>query len=281
MLWASAGGLTLVAVVGLADEPAALPGPIIDGTGPGWRALGEDDFAQVNCDPDTWTWKDGVVHCTGQPVGVTRTKKPVTNFELVAQWRHLKSGGNSGIFVWASEKALTGLKPNSLPPGGIEVQVLDHGYAEQYEKNTGKKPDWFTTNGDVFPVGSSRMKPFPPVSPDGSRSFPTKHLSEGRRRVEPLLRPRHQRRGPALGQRRGGLRRQRLRAGNRLPLPRVRGLAGRVQEPADPRAAVNTDLPRKTFRMRPWHRRKPCPRWWTCGPWRPGSARGMVRRAGR
>ena len=103
---------------------------------------------------------------------MTRTKDPVTNFELVAQWRHLRSGGNSGIFVWAPEKALKDLKPGKLPPGGIEVQVLDHGYAEQYEKQTGKKADWFTTNGDVFPVGTSKMKPFPPVSPDGSRSFP-------------------------------------------------------------------------------------------------------------
>ena len=85
--------------------------------GAGLEELGEDDFVNVNCDPDTWTWKDGVVHCTGQPVGVTRTKKPVTNFELVAQWRHLRSGGNSGIFVWAPEEALTGLKPQLAAPG--------------------------------------------------------------------------------------------------------------------------------------------------------------------
>lgn len=163
----------------VADEPSGLPRAYLDGTGPGWRALGEDDFTRVNCDPDTWTWKDGAVHCKGRPVGVIRTKRPVTNFELVAQWRHLKPGGNSGIFVWASEKALTGLKPDALPPGGIEVQMLDHGYAEQYQKKTGKKPDWFTTNGDVFAVGASRMKPFPPLSPDGSRSFPTKNLSRG------------------------------------------------------------------------------------------------------
>ena len=174
-----AAGLMLATIVGMADELGALPRAGIDGTGPGWRALGEEDFTNVNCNPETWTWKDGVAHCTGKPVGVTRTKQPVKNFELVAQWRHLKSGGNSGIFVWAPEQALTGLKPNSLPPGGIEVQVLDHGYAEQYEKDTGKRPDWFTTHGDVFPVGSSRMKPFPPVSPDGSRSFPSKHLSKG------------------------------------------------------------------------------------------------------
>ena len=56
---------------------------------------------------------------------------------------------------------------------------LDHGYAEQYEKQSGKKADWFTTHGDVFPVGKTKMTPFPPVSPDGRRSFPSKRLSKG------------------------------------------------------------------------------------------------------
>ncbi|MDB5350372.1 MAG: hypothetical protein JWN86_1619 [Planctomycetota bacterium] len=163
----------------IAAAPTAEPRAFVDGTGPGWKTLGEADFERVNCDPSTWTWKDGFVHCTGQPVGVTRTKSQYTNFELVAQWRHLKSGGNSGLFVWAGEASLEGLKPGTLPRGGIEIQVLDHGYAEQYEKDTGKKPDWFTTHGDVFPVGTSKMKPFPPISPDGSRSFPSKRLSKG------------------------------------------------------------------------------------------------------
>ena len=161
-----------------ADEPAPAPVARIDGAGPGWRTLGAADFADVNCGPKTWTWKDGAVHCTGEPVGVIRTTKPLGNFELSARWRHLKSGGNSGIFVWASKSSLDALKPGGLPHG-VEVQVLDHGYAEQYEKQTGKKPDWFTTHGDVFPVGATRLTPFPPVSPDGSRSFPSKRLSKG------------------------------------------------------------------------------------------------------
>ena len=163
----------------MADDPVDLPKATIDGTGLGWRTLGEADFARVNCDPETWTFKEGVVYCTGKPIGVLRTTKQYTNFELVAEWKHLSSGGNSGIFVWASEASLEGIKPNSLPRGGIEVQILDHGYAEQYEKQSGKKADWFTTNGDVFPVGTSKMKPFPPLSPDGSRSFPRKQLSKG------------------------------------------------------------------------------------------------------
>jgi hypothetical protein len=172
-----AGMLLIFAALGMADEPAA-PRAFVDGTGPGWRALGEEDFVPVNGNPDTWTWKDGEVHCTGQPIGVTRTRKPVTNFELVAQWRHLRSAGNSGIFVWVSDQALEGLKPNALPKGGIEVQALDHGYIERLKEQ--KKPtDWLTTNGDVFAVGTSKMTPFPPVSPNGKRAFPSKNLSKG------------------------------------------------------------------------------------------------------
>lgn len=179
----SALALTLAALVICGPASAAGAGTAgrayLDGSGPGWRGLGEADFVNVNCNPDTWTWKNDQVHCTGQPVGVTRTKNPLTNFELVAQWRHLKSGGNSGIFVWASDESLADLKPGTLPRGGIEIQVLDHGFAAQYEKQSGKKADWFTTHGDVFPVGTSNMTPFPPVAPDGRRSFPTKHLSKG------------------------------------------------------------------------------------------------------
>jgi hypothetical protein len=160
-------------------EELDLPKAFIDGNGPGWVALGESDFAAVNCDPETWTWSEGVIHCTGRPVGVIRSARTYTNFELVVQWRHLRSAGNSGVFLWAPQEALTGLKPDQLPPGGIEVQVLDLGYAEQYEKQNQKKPDWFTTHGDVFPVGSSDMRPFEPAAPDGKRSFPRKELSKG------------------------------------------------------------------------------------------------------
>jgi len=161
-----------------AEESSALPKAAIDGTGPGWRTLGKDDFVNVNCNDDTWSFEDGLIKCTGQPVGVMRTTKKYTNFELVVQWRHLKPAGNSGVFVWVPEQSLEGLQPGRLPHG-IEVQILDHAYKTNYEKNSGKTADWFTTNGDVFAVGSSKMKPFPPLSPNGSRSFPRKNLSKG------------------------------------------------------------------------------------------------------
>jgi hypothetical protein len=175
--------LTIVAGLILAShhsvcraDDSALPKASIDGTGPGWKSLGKDDFVNVNCDADTWAFdENGLIRCTGKPVGVVRSKNELTNFELVVQWRHLKAAGNSGVFVWAIEDSLKSLKPNQLPHG-IEVQVLDPGYTENYEKKTGKKADWFTGHGDVFPVGKSKMKPFPPISPNGERSFPRKQL---------------------------------------------------------------------------------------------------------
>ena len=161
------------------QDPQGLPKAFIDGAGPGWRALVKEDFTNVNCYPETWAWKDGVISCTGRPIGVTRTQQTFTNFEQVVEWRHLRSGGNSGVFVWVSDEALKDLKPGALPGYGIEVQMLDHGFADQYEKRTGKKGDFFTTNGDIFAVGKSKLKPFPPTSPNGSRSFPRKNLSKG------------------------------------------------------------------------------------------------------
>lgn len=170
-------GLLSCAVVCTADE--ATPKAFIDGTGPGWISLGQGDFTNVNCYSNTWSFTGEEIRCTGQPIGVMRTVRTYTNFEAVVLWRHLKPGGNSGMFVWAGAAGLKGLPPGKLPRLGIEVQMLDHGFAEQYEKNTGNKGDWFTTNGDIFAVGDSKLKPFPPLSPNGTRSFPRKQLSKG------------------------------------------------------------------------------------------------------
>ncbi len=176
-----------------AQDAAVPPKAFIDGRGSGWRDLGEADFENVNCAADTWTWKDGLAQCTGKPVGVIRTKKEFTNLELVTQWRHMKAAGNSGIFLWATEEGMKDLKPNALPKVGIEVQVLDLGYETNFEKSKGKPSDWFTSHGDVFPVGGSKMKAITPQitytrddgstyvvgKPDSSRSFPTKRLTKG------------------------------------------------------------------------------------------------------
>ena len=101
------------------------------------------------------------------------SERQYENFILEVEWRHLSSGGNSGVFIWGTPIAAPGVPFLR----GIEVQVLDHGYAEQYEKQNGKKSDWFTTHGDVFPIHGASMKPF--GRHNGDRSFPSEDRSKG------------------------------------------------------------------------------------------------------
>jgi hypothetical protein len=179
----------------IALSAAETPRAFINGTGPGWRAMTEADFTHVNCQPDTWSFgKDGLIKCTGKPVGVIRTKKQITNLALVVQWRHMKHAGNSGVFLWAMPESIKKLEAGKgRLPAGIEVQVLDLGYETNWEKGKGKPSDWFTSHGDVFPTGGARMKAFTPEitytrkdgskytvgKPKSSRSFPTQRLTNG------------------------------------------------------------------------------------------------------
>jgi len=156
----------------------------------GWRRLTLADFVNVNGDATTWSERDGVIACSGLPVGGARSLRTYTNFELELDWRHLTHAGNSGVFLWCPESAFTGLAPGELPRSGIEVQVLDLGYESDWEAAHGAPSDWFTSHGDVFPVGDSRMTARMPQidyvdvagrrytvgSPESMRSFPTKRL---------------------------------------------------------------------------------------------------------
>lgn len=120
-------------------------------------------WVNVNCAPETWTVRDGMLHCDGVPTGALRTERQYENFVFEAEWRHLKPAGNAGIFVWSSP----------LPACGqpflraIEVQVLDHGYGQTEN---------YTTHGDVFPIHGSTMSPFGRSS--GQRSFPSESRSK-------------------------------------------------------------------------------------------------------
>ena len=143
----------------------------------GFRDLVADDFAVVNSEPETWTWKDGVLHCTGEPLGVLRTKKQFKNFELIVEWMHERAAGNSGVFVWVTPDSIRRVNGKPGLPDGIEVQILDHGLKDKVAA-MGKDNSWFATNGDVFPVRVD-LTPFPPLSPDGSRSFPRRKLANG------------------------------------------------------------------------------------------------------
>ena len=172
----------MMSLTSVAQEPSSesqkRPAALIDGNGPGWQKLTFEDFVNVNCKPDTWSQKDGIIVCKGNCNGGLRTQEPYTNFEMVMQWKHLRRSGNSGVFIWSPKKVLDQLQPGALPQG-IEIQILDHGYAEDWKKSKGQNPDWFTTHGDVFPVGAADMQPFLPAAPNGKRSFPSADHSKG------------------------------------------------------------------------------------------------------
>lgn len=191
---ALAAGLTLRTQdsVSTADlRPDGLQRAYVDGDG--WTELTLDDFVNVNGTDTTWTSVDGMIVCSGKPNGGARTKAPYTNFELVLEWKHHVHAGNAGVFLWCPESAFTDLPPGTLPRSGIEVQVLDLGYEENWKQNKGQHSDWFTSHGDVFPVGASSMKAFTPEiqysdesgesyrvgNPRSSRSFPTRRLTRG------------------------------------------------------------------------------------------------------
>jgi len=137
-------------------------------TEPGFKPLfnGRDlrGWVNVNCAPETFTVREGMIHCDGVPTGALRTERQYENFILELEWRHLKAGGNAGVFIWSGPMPALG-QPFLR---AIEVQVLDHGYG---------KSDWFTTHGDIFPIHGSTMKPFAPSR--GDRSFPKESRSLG------------------------------------------------------------------------------------------------------
>lgn len=130
-------------------------------------------WVRVNGSADTFTARDGMIIDTGLPIGVMRTERRYENFILEFEWRHLKSGGNSGCFAWSD-----GLPQVGGPfPRGIEVQVLDPGYGRAHKGEN----EWFTCNGDLFPVRGATMTSAGRVSKNGRRSFP----SEDRTRPSP------------------------------------------------------------------------------------------------
>src|SRR5690242_11217960 len=78
-------------------------------------------WVNVNCAPDTWQVRDGVIYCTGKPRGILRTQNMYENYVLELDWRHLKPKGNAGLFVHSDALPQIG-RPFSR---SIEVQIMD------------------------------------------------------------------------------------------------------------------------------------------------------------
>jgi len=115
-------------------------------------------WVNVNVAPDTFTVKDGILVSTGQPTGTIRTERMYENFVLELEWRHLKPGGNAGLFIWGDPLTAVGT-PFSR---GIEVQVLD-----------GRNSETYTSHGDVFSIWGASMKPDRPHPNGAQRCLPS------------------------------------------------------------------------------------------------------------
>ena len=120
-------------------------------------------WVDVNTSPDTWQVKDGLLVCSGKPIGVMRSEKQYENFILHIEWRHMKPGGNSGVFVWSE-----GFVPEGRRlPKGMEVQMLELEWVNLHRKANGEPQDIGYISGELFGAGGLTATP---DNPRGSRS---------------------------------------------------------------------------------------------------------------
>lgn len=134
---------------------------------PSWKDLfnGRDltGWVNVNCAPDTWTVRDGVIVCSGKPTGVLRTERMYENFILHIEWMHLEAGGNSGCFAWAGAVP----EADSPFPKGLEIQMLELEWPNLNRDKDGKPRDIGYVSGELFGVGGNKVVP---DNPRGQRS---------------------------------------------------------------------------------------------------------------
>jgi hypothetical protein len=112
----------------------------------------------TNTPSETWSFRDGMLVCTGKPIGEIRTEKMYQNFIMEFEWRHMVPRGNAGLFVWADDITSKGVPFHR----GIEVQILENAYGDN---------ESHTTHGDIFPIHGATMTPI--NGRKGSRAFPT------------------------------------------------------------------------------------------------------------
>ncbi len=146
---------------------AALPSPAAQEPAAGWKDLfnGKDltGWVDVNTSKDTWSVRDGLLVCSGKPIGVMRTDKQYENFILHIEWKHLEPGGNSGCFAWAGGTPQEG----SPFPRGVEIQMLELDWPKlNPEKDGTPRPDAYV-HGELFGVGGLTLVP---ENPRGTRS---------------------------------------------------------------------------------------------------------------
>lgn len=144
---------------------------------PQWKDLfnGKDltGWVNVNTDEDTWSVRDGLLVCTGHPIGVMRSEKQYENFLLHIEWRHMEAGGNSGVFAWSAGSVPEG---RNLPTG-LEVQMLELDWVNQHPMKDGSLPPIAYVHGELFGAGGMTTVP---DNPRGTRSKSIENRCKGR-----------------------------------------------------------------------------------------------------
>ena len=115
-------------------------------------------WVNVNCAPETWSVRDGVILSSGKPICELRTDRMYENFILELEYRHLEPGGNAGLFIWGDALTTRG-QPFVR---AIEVQILD-----------GRNTEWYTSHGDVFAIHGAKLTPDRPHPRGAMRSLPS------------------------------------------------------------------------------------------------------------
>ena len=129
-------------------------------------------WTNINTAPDTWKFKDGLLVCTGRPLGVMCSDKQYENFLLHIEWRHMEPGGNSGIFVWSAARP----DPEGRLPDGVEVQMLELDWPKLNTRNGVTPPDAYV-HGELFGVGGVKIVP---DNPRNVRSMSIENRALGR-----------------------------------------------------------------------------------------------------
>jgi Domain of Unknown Function (DUF1080) len=129
-------------------------------------------WVNVNTAPDTWKARDGLLVCSGHPIGVMRSVKEYENFVLHIEWRHMEAGGNSGVFVWSDAVP----DAESRLPNGVEVQMLELDWPNLNKKD-GVTPPMAYVHGELFGVGGVTTVP---DNPRGERSKSVENRCKGK-----------------------------------------------------------------------------------------------------
>jgi hypothetical protein len=129
-------------------------------------------WINVNTADDTWKFRDGLLVCSGRPIGVLCSEKQYENFVLHIEWRHMEPGGNSGVFVWSNAEP----DPRSRLPNGVEVQMLELEWPN-LNKRDGVTPPVAYVHGELFGVGGVKTTP---DNPRGERSMSVENRALGK-----------------------------------------------------------------------------------------------------